>query len=98
MAQVYTYDDPKFQYTLPNHILTDEQCQFYEDNGFLVIKKLVPDQLLDACSYVYCIPIPGKFRIKKNYEIHNSFIILLSTEIYNTTIHIGVRLRWATMY
>ncbi|XP_068962520.1 phytanoyl-CoA dioxygenase, peroxisomal-like [Petaurus breviceps papuanus] len=33
----------KFQYTLDNNVLTLEQRQFYEDNGFLVIKKLVSE-------------------------------------------------------
>ncbi|XP_003468678.1 phytanoyl-CoA dioxygenase, peroxisomal [Cavia porcellus] len=33
----------QFQYTLDNDILTLEQRKFYEDNGFLVIKKLVSD-------------------------------------------------------
>lgn len=35
-----------FRYTLSNHRLTQEQRDFYEKNGFLVIKKLVsPDNL-----------------------------------------------------
>ncbi|XP_036618058.1 phytanoyl-CoA dioxygenase, peroxisomal-like [Trichosurus vulpecula] len=34
----------KFQYTLDNTVLTLEQRQFYEDNGFLVIKKLVSEE------------------------------------------------------
>ncbi|XP_020855416.1 phytanoyl-CoA dioxygenase, peroxisomal [Phascolarctos cinereus] len=33
----------KFQYTVDNNVLTLEQRQFYEDNGFLVIKKLVSE-------------------------------------------------------
>ncbi|XP_072509365.1 phytanoyl-CoA dioxygenase, peroxisomal [Notamacropus eugenii] len=33
----------KFQYTLNNNVLTLEQRQFYEDNGFLVVKNLVSD-------------------------------------------------------
>ncbi|XP_020024816.1 phytanoyl-CoA dioxygenase, peroxisomal [Castor canadensis] len=33
----------KFQYTLDNNVLTLEQRQFYEKNGFLVIKNLVSD-------------------------------------------------------
>lgn len=41
--------EPRFRYTLDNPVLTLEQRQFYEDNGFIVIKKLVEDQLLDAC-------------------------------------------------
>lgn len=52
VSAVYTYDNPKFHYTLPNNILTDAQRQFYDDNGFLVIEKLIPDELLDKCAYV----------------------------------------------
>ncbi|KFQ06874.1 Phytanoyl-CoA dioxygenase, peroxisomal, partial [Haliaeetus albicilla] len=31
-------------YTLDNDVLTTEQRQFYEDNGYLVVKKLVSDE------------------------------------------------------
>ncbi|KFV71767.1 Phytanoyl-CoA dioxygenase, peroxisomal, partial [Struthio camelus australis] len=31
-------------YTLDNDVLTTEQRQFYEENGYLVIKKLVSDE------------------------------------------------------
>ncbi|XP_044533207.1 phytanoyl-CoA dioxygenase, peroxisomal isoform X2 [Gracilinanus agilis] len=37
------YHPQQFQYTLDNNVLTLEQRQFYEDNGFLVIKNLVPE-------------------------------------------------------
>jgi phytanoyl-CoA hydroxylase len=40
----------RFQYTLDNPMLTLEQRQFYEDNGFLVIPRLVSSQFLDACK------------------------------------------------
>ncbi|XP_077025515.1 phytanoyl-CoA dioxygenase, peroxisomal isoform X2 [Tamandua tetradactyla] len=33
----------QFQYTLDNNVLSLEQRQFYEENGFLVIKNLVSD-------------------------------------------------------
>ena len=35
-----------FKYTLDSPRLTREQRQFYEENGFLVIKKLVPEDKL----------------------------------------------------
>ncbi|CAG5120202.1 unnamed protein product [Candidula unifasciata] len=35
-----------FKYTVDNRKLTFQQRQFYEDNGFLVIKKLVPSDKL----------------------------------------------------
>ncbi|XP_001368411.2 phytanoyl-CoA dioxygenase, peroxisomal [Monodelphis domestica] len=38
-----SYHPQQFQYTLDNNVLTLEQRQFYEDNGFLVIKNLVPE-------------------------------------------------------
>lgn len=41
--------EPRLRYTLDNPILTPEQRQFYEDNGFIVIKNLVEHELLDAC-------------------------------------------------
>ncbi|NXW12273.1 PAHX protein, partial [Circaetus pectoralis] len=31
-------------YTLDNDVLTTEQRQFYEDNGYLLIKKLTSDE------------------------------------------------------
>ncbi|XP_032281804.1 phytanoyl-CoA dioxygenase, peroxisomal [Phoca vitulina] len=34
---------PQFQYTRDNNVLSLEQRQFYEENGFLVIKNLVSD-------------------------------------------------------
>ncbi|ESO91731.1 hypothetical protein LOTGIDRAFT_202643 [Lottia gigantea] len=40
----------KFQYTLDHTRLTPEQRQFYEENGFLVIKKLVSPQKLKLYS------------------------------------------------
>jgi len=38
-----------FRYTLDNPVLTLEQRQFYEDNGFLVIRHLIEPGLLDLC-------------------------------------------------
>lgn len=40
-ASVYPH---QFQYTLDNNVLSLEQRQFYEENGFLVIKNLVSDE------------------------------------------------------
>jgi len=41
---------PQFRYSLDNPMLSLEQRQFYEDNGFLVIPRLVDHNLLDACQ------------------------------------------------
>ncbi|KAK4874442.1 hypothetical protein RN001_013802 [Aquatica leii] len=38
-----------FQYTNNGKFLTTEQRQFYEDNGYLIIPKLVDSDLLDNC-------------------------------------------------
>ncbi|XP_051889839.1 phytanoyl-CoA dioxygenase, peroxisomal [Pristis pectinata] len=47
-AEVTSYSNPgKLLYTLENCCLTPEQRQFYEENGFLHIKKLVSDENLD---------------------------------------------------
>ncbi|XP_077980215.1 phytanoyl-CoA dioxygenase, peroxisomal-like [Glandiceps talaboti] len=35
------------QYVLDNDVLTDEQADFYSENGFLIIPKLVPQEKLD---------------------------------------------------
>ncbi|NWS49072.1 PAHX protein, partial [Probosciger aterrimus] len=44
-AQVSAVTEPgRFCYTLDNDVLTTEQRQFYEDNGYLLIKKLVSDE------------------------------------------------------
>ncbi|KAM6094746.1 phytanoyl-CoA dioxygenase, peroxisomal [Chlamydotis macqueenii] len=44
-AQVSAVPQPgRFRYTLDNDVLTTEQRQFYEDNGYLLIKKLVSDE------------------------------------------------------
>ncbi|KAF6025709.1 PHYH [Bugula neritina] len=38
--------DSKYRYTLDNPLLSQEQRQFYEDNGYLVVKNLVPSEPL----------------------------------------------------
>ena len=40
----------KYRYTLDSTKLSLEQRSFYEENGFIVIKKLVDEKLLDACK------------------------------------------------
>ena len=36
-----------YRFTLDNAFLTSSQRQFYEDNGFLVIRRLVPQEQLE---------------------------------------------------
>ncbi|XP_077294009.1 phytanoyl-CoA dioxygenase, peroxisomal-like [Arctopsyche grandis] len=38
-----------YEYTLDCGPLTKEQKDFYEKNGYLVIKKLIPDDILEKC-------------------------------------------------
>ncbi|XP_048075480.2 phytanoyl-CoA dioxygenase, peroxisomal-like isoform X4 [Ursus arctos] len=38
-----SFQTPQFQYTRDNNVLSLEQRQFYEENGYLVIKNLVSD-------------------------------------------------------
>lgn len=40
---------PQFRYTLDNDKLTLEQRQFYEDNGYLLIKDSIDHSILDEC-------------------------------------------------
>jgi len=59
-------------FTLDNDILTTEQRQFYEDNGYLLIRKLVSDEdierfryrtLCPRCWWVLCTAVSwGSFR------------------------------------
>ena len=37
----------QFRYTLNNPVLSYEQRKFYEDNGYVVIRNLVPKEKLD---------------------------------------------------
>jgi hypothetical protein len=44
--QLYT---EKFRYTLNNPLLSQSQRKFFEDNGYIVIPRLIEDDVLDAC-------------------------------------------------
>ena len=37
-----------FRYTLENKVLTYEQRKFYEENGYFVVRRLVPQEKLDV--------------------------------------------------
>lgn len=58
----YYHPKPKktFEFTLNTPRLTLKQRQFYEENGFLVIPKLVPDDLLDHCQQRFLDIVDGK--------------------------------------
>jgi hypothetical protein len=39
----------EFRYSLNNHLLSQGQRKFFEDNGYIVIPHLIEDDLLDEC-------------------------------------------------
>lgn len=47
-ANPFSFEYPDFKFTLPNPLLSNEERQFYEDNGYLLIKNLIPHELLDT--------------------------------------------------
>ena len=58
---VVGHDGKYFQYTLTdnNGLLTRDQRQFYEKNGFLVIPNLVPHEMIDECRQRFMDIING---------------------------------------
>ena len=42
-----------------NGILNERQRQFYEENGFLVIPKLISDEIIDDCQKRFLDIIDG---------------------------------------
>ena len=58
----YYHQKPRngLKYTTDNPRLTLRQRQFYEENGFVVIPKLVPEDLLDHCRDRFLDIVDGK--------------------------------------
>lgn len=55
------YSNPsEFQYTIDNSLLTWEQRKFYEENGFIVFRKLIEDDLLEECRQHFVDICEGK--------------------------------------
>lgn len=52
MLDINTSD---YKYSVSDSTLTREQRDFYEVNGYLVIRKLIPDYLLDRCWYIFFV-------------------------------------------
>ena len=51
----------RFRYTVnSNGILNDRQREFYEENGFLVIPRLVSDEQIDECRQRFLDIVDGK--------------------------------------
>lgn len=46
------YKVSRFKYTQDGGVLTNEQRQFYEDNGYIVIRNNVSHALLDEVRYL----------------------------------------------
>lgn len=42
-----------YKYTVGNSVLTKEQRDFYEENGYLVFRHLVSDDIIEQCRYVF---------------------------------------------
>ncbi|NP_001280355.1 uncharacterized protein LOC100165994 [Acyrthosiphon pisum] len=49
MEYRYNTNISDYKYSVSDSVLTREQRDFYEINGYLVIPKLIPDYLLDRC-------------------------------------------------
>lgn len=41
-----------YKYSVRNSILSDEQRKFYEENGYIVFRHLVDEELLEECRWV----------------------------------------------
>jgi hypothetical protein len=52
--------ETNFKYSLDGCCLSKQQRLFYEENGFLVIPRLVPEDLLDECYQRFLDIIDGK--------------------------------------
>lgn len=49
ITQIAPSNQGEFRYTRNNPLLTHQQRHFYEDNGYILIKNSVSDQVLDRC-------------------------------------------------
>eukprot|EP00075_Anas_platyrhynchos_P027014 XP_027316267.1 phytanoyl-CoA dioxygenase, peroxisomal [Anas platyrhynchos] len=68
----------RFRYTLDNNVLTPEQRQFYEDNGYLLVKKLVSDEDIERFRKEFIricrkeVSLPGAM-IMKNTALKSEY-------------------------
>nr|CAD7205752.1 unnamed protein product [Timema douglasi] len=69
----------EFLYTLNNSRLSWYQRKFYDDNGFLLIRRLVDDDVLDACSRRFVDICEG--RVPKGNMILMKDISLINTGV-----------------
>ncbi|NWR57843.1 PAHX protein, partial [Bucorvus abyssinicus] len=61
-------------YTLDNDVLTTEQRQFYEDNGYLLIRKLVSDEDIERFR--------NEFVRICNKEVNPPGLMIMRDEVY----------------
>ncbi|CAF1230729.1 unnamed protein product [Rotaria sp. Silwood1] len=54
---------PEYRYTLPNGNLTNEQREFYEKNGFIVIRNLVSPEILERFNKRFQDICTGKVQV-----------------------------------
>lgn len=69
----------KYVYTLDNNLLTSDQRTFYEGNGYLVIRKLIEDEVLDECRQRFVDLCQG--RVDKGYMLLMKDKSLMKTDV-----------------
>lgn len=65
IVQDYIYTPGTPEKTSARGRLTDAQRDFYEENGFIVIPRLIPEELLDKCQQRFLDIIDGKIERKR---------------------------------
>uniref|UniRef100_A0A663LZD5 phytanoyl-CoA dioxygenase n=1 Tax=Athene cunicularia TaxID=194338 RepID=A0A663LZD5_ATHCN len=70
-----TVGAPVAVYSLDNNVLTAEQRQFYEDDGYLLIKNLVSDENIERFRY-------GEFVRICNKEVNPLGVLIMRHEIH----------------
>ena len=64
----YKYTPGVAEKSTNSGLLNDAQRDFYEKNGFIVIPKLIPHDLLDECRQRFLDIVEG--RVEKGWIIH----------------------------
>ena len=66
----YYHPKPKrdLEFSLNNPRLTMRQRLFFEENGFVVIPQLVPEDLLDHCQERFLDIVSGKVNKGKSFQ------------------------------
>ena len=70
LAEISPTADAHFRFTFDHPRLNRSQRLFYEQNGFLVIPKLVPDELLDKSYLRFLDIINGKVEKGEALGVH----------------------------